>query len=112
MQRNDNEPAFVDLAQFVRQRLLPESVLLLEEREKFERNTLMLRARRTTYTVTQDDDWRAYAAEVVANGGVPFVVSHRDLPLQPIFTTRADGGRTLYQVTPADVAPPATRDAQ
>ena len=105
--RNDNAPAFVELAQFARTTLLPESVLLLEEQEKFERNTLMFRARRTTYAITEDN-WRAHAAEVARNGGVPFVVSHRALSLRPIFTSRADG-RTVYQVTPADLGMPTTR---
>jgi 4-amino-4-deoxy-L-arabinose transferase len=109
--RNDHDPAFVELGKFARAKLLPQSVLLIDEREKFERNTLMFRARRTVYAVT-GDDWRAYAAEVVGNGGVPFVVSHRALPLRPVFFSRADG-RTLYQVTPADLdRPTTTREAQ
>ena len=100
-QMNDNEPAFVEIGAFARQRLLPESVLLLDEREKLERNTLMFRARRTTYG-TNEQNWRDVAVEVVKNGGIPFVVSHRQLSLKPILTSRRDG-RILYQVTPADL---------
>ena len=100
-QMNDNEPGFVEIAAFARQRMLPESVLLLDEREKLERNTLMFRARRTTYGVTEQN-WRDVAVDVVRRGGVPFVVSHRRLPLKPILYSRRDG-RTLYQVTPADL---------
>jgi hypothetical protein len=105
-QMNDNEPAFVEIGAFARDRLLPESVLLLDEREKLERNTLMFRARRTTYPVTELG-WRDVAAEVVKNGGVPFVVSHRQLPLKPVFRSARDG-RILYQVTPADLGLPGT----
>ncbi len=98
---NDNEPAFADVGSFARTRLPPDVVLLLEEREKLERNTLMFRARRTTYPATEAN-WRALARQIVDNGGVPFVVSHRELPLRPILRSRTDG-RTLYQVLPADL---------
>jgi 4-amino-4-deoxy-L-arabinose transferase-like glycosyltransferase len=100
-QINENEPAFVEISRFVRLNLLPESVLLLEERQKLERNTLMFRARRTTYPVT-DTNWRDLATEIVYNDGIPFLVSHRQLPLRPIFTSPRDG-RILYQLTPSDL---------
>jgi hypothetical protein len=61
----------------------------------------MFRARRTTYGINEQN-WRDVAVEVVKNGGIPFVVSHRQLSLKPILTSRRDG-RILYQVTPADL---------
>jgi 4-amino-4-deoxy-L-arabinose transferase len=102
VQMNDNEPAFVEIGGYARQRLPREAVLLLDEREKLERNTLMFRARRTTYGVTEQN-WRDVALEVVKNGGIPFVVSHRQLPLPRILASPRDG-RILYQV-------PSTRPA-
>ena len=69
-------------------------------------NTLMFRARRTSYGVTEQN-WRDVATEVARNGGIPFVVSHRPLPLKPTLTSRRDG-RILYQVTPTDLGPGRT----
>jgi 4-amino-4-deoxy-L-arabinose transferase len=104
-QIDDDQPAFVEVGRFAQSRLPPQAVLLLEEREKLERNTLMFRARRTTYPLTED--WRDMATVIVASGGVPLIVSHRDWPLRAIHTSR-DEDRTVYQLTPADLDLPTT----
>jgi 4-amino-4-deoxy-L-arabinose transferase len=99
--QNINEPAFVETGEFVRTRLPAEAVLLLEEKQKLERNALMFRARRTTYAL-DDSTWRDDARTIVANGGVPVIVSHRDWPLKAIFRSTPEG-RTIFQLTPDDL---------
>lgn len=99
--KNTNAPAFVEIAGFVDSRLPADAVLLLEENEKLERNTLMWRSRRTTYPI-DDSNWRDRAIDVVVRGGVPVIVSDRPWPLPVIYRSDRDG-RSIYQLTPQDL---------
>jgi hypothetical protein len=70
-------------------------VLLFDEQVKLERNTAMFRARRACYDMGKAG-WQTIGRAVVANGGEPYVVSSRSLPLKPIYTDPIDQ-RTIYR---------------
>ncbi len=90
------EPTFVDLGDAVRTQLPPNAVLLFEIRAKAEHVMAMFYADRTIYPVTKES-WPAIAKQVAANGGIPLLVTDRDLALPPVFDRPLDGLR-VYAV--------------
>jgi 4-amino-4-deoxy-L-arabinose transferase len=94
-QLNINEPSLVALGDYVNRNLPGNAVLLFDEKAKLERNTAMFRADRTCYELG-NVPWQVMGAQVIANGGTPYVVSWRQLPLKPIYTDSLER-RTIYQ---------------
>jgi 4-amino-4-deoxy-L-arabinose transferase-like glycosyltransferase len=94
-QINTNAPAYVALANYVRDNLPKNAALLVDEEAKLESNTAMFRTRRTAYPL-RDMTWQQMGREVIKGGGMPYVVSHRPLPLKPLYTD-PDDQRTIYE---------------
>ena len=88
-----NDPAYVDVGVFARDHLPENAVLLCEERRGGEHLTTMFYADRTCYALERDPD--AMARQVLRAGGVPFLVSHRRLPL-PAVHASGKQGLTVY----------------
>jgi 4-amino-4-deoxy-L-arabinose transferase len=96
---NVEHPSYARIGEFVRSRLPPNAVLLCEEKEKLERNTLMFRAGRTAYPLGPDPArWHEIANDVLAAGGEPYVVSYRELLLDRLAVDREDQ-RVLYRLS-------------
>lgn len=97
VRRNVNEPTFSDLARYIREHLPENAVFLFDfEREKGnwgDHQLTMFLADRTCYRF-EGDDWIAYGKTIRENGGIPYVVSHREMPLPKLYTGDA---RTLYE---------------
>jgi len=91
---NENDPASVDVGQFARDHLPDNAVLLCEESTGGEHLTTMFYADRTCYPLA----WKRpdeLARLVRQAGGIPHVVSYRQLPLIPLHVGKQ--GRTVYQ---------------
>jgi 4-amino-4-deoxy-L-arabinose transferase len=70
--------ALLSLGEYVQTGLGPNAVLLLDENEKLERNTLMFWSDRTTYSMpTSPTELAARAEEIIRNGGEVYVVTNR-----------------------------------
>jgi len=92
----DTGLALRQIGPFVRGHLEPNVVLLVEEQKKLERTTVMFYTARNAYAVTAETG-RDVTARVKAAGGVPYLLSARDLPL-PIALRSPSDGRTLYRI--------------
>src|SRR5204862_3167768 len=99
------------IGNFAKVQLPPNAVLLLDEREKLERNTLMFWADRTSYSLPNNwPDAEAMIAEIRTRGGKPYLISHRPLPvhLPNIFSvtvpsaTGEPDARRVWAWKPAD----------
>lgn len=94
-QINDTAPSYRQLAAYARDHLPDNTVFLIEEQEKLERNVVMFWTGRTCYSIgprSLDE----LAREVSSNGGIPLVISHRELPLE-LVTNLPKDQRVLYR---------------
>jgi hypothetical protein len=97
-QINAKHPNYIKLGEFVQERLSADAVLLCDEQDKLERNTLMFRADHTCYPLNPQDpaSWTQVARDVADAGGIPYIVSHRSLPMKRLFVDSEDQ-RALYE---------------
>ena len=98
VERNENEPTFADIARYAREEL-PENATLLfdydEAKENYgEHQLTMFLAHRTAYEM-QDRTYEETAPKVIEHGGIPYVVSFRELPLPVVYHSEQDA-RTIY----------------
>jgi 4-amino-4-deoxy-L-arabinose transferase len=91
---NVNDPSSVDVGRFARDTLPANAVLFCEERKGGEHLTTMFYADRTCYALEGRDLDRA-ARQVLRAGGVPYIVTHRRLPLTPVYGG-GTAGPTVY----------------
>ncbi len=97
--RDINEPFCVEIGEFARGNLPDNAVLLCEERKGYEHLTMMFYADRTCYALSS----RGYdemAAQIVAAGGIPYVVTHRKMKLPMIIYESRNRGPTIYRWQP------------
>jgi len=89
-----DDPFSVEVGEFVRANLPDNAVLLCEETKGYEHLTTMFYADRTCYPLggRGPDDM---ARQIVQAGGVPYVVTRRNLPLAPVYVSRSRGP-TIY----------------
>ncbi len=92
--RNVNDPASKDVGEFARDHLPANAVLLCEERIGDEHLTTMFYADRTCYALGPGGPDET-ARQVLGAGGVPYVVSRRQLPLVPVHVSTVPG-LTVY----------------
>ncbi|MBN2560768.1 MAG: glycosyltransferase family 39 protein [Phycisphaerae bacterium] len=98
-----SEPAFAELAAFVRDELPDNAVLLVDVQVVGEHQLIEFRAERTCYIQYSDSTgrpgartWQEDARRIVAAGGIPYLVTPRPLPLHKIFTSTKDQ-RFIYE---------------
>jgi 4-amino-4-deoxy-L-arabinose transferase-like glycosyltransferase/DNA-directed RNA polymerase subunit RPC12/RpoP len=92
--RDVDDPSCEEVGEFARRSLPDNAVLLCEERRGDEHLTTMFYADRTCYALGRTDP-DEMARRVLQAGGVPYVVSRRQLPLAPVHVS--DGpGPTVY----------------
>jgi 4-amino-4-deoxy-L-arabinose transferase-like glycosyltransferase len=107
-QQDLNDLHILEIAAFVSR--LPESaVLLVDEQEKLEHLLLMFWSDRTSYRIGERP-WGQIAREVIANGGVPYIVSPHHYGLPQVFTAQ-QSNRAIFACTPlahqiAETIPP------
>jgi 4-amino-4-deoxy-L-arabinose transferase-like glycosyltransferase len=85
-----DRPSFVELGAVVRAHLPANAVLLLEIRQKCEHVMAMFHTDRTVYPVSATS-WTMTARDVAAAGGLPLLVTERELPLPRVLDQPADG---------------------
>jgi 4-amino-4-deoxy-L-arabinose transferase len=102
-ERNVNDPIAVDLGEFARRELPDKAVLLCEERRGDEHLTTMFYADRTCYPLGPGGP-DMMARQILAAGGVPYVVTRQALPLVPVHVC-GPNGPTVYQWPPPQVEP-------
>ncbi len=93
------DPFCVEVGAFARAQLPENAVLFCEEPHGFEHLTIMFYADRTCYPLAWGPGGNALARQVLQAGGVPYLVSHRRLPLAPVHVSRL-GGPTIYRWQP------------
>lgn len=107
VQRNANEPTFSDLARYIREHLPENAVFLFDfEREKGnwgDHQLTMFLVDRTCYRF-EGDAWIAHGRTIRENGGIPYVVSHREMPLPKLYVSEKDA-RILYEWRDPDATP-------
>jgi 4-amino-4-deoxy-L-arabinose transferase-like glycosyltransferase len=84
--RNVNDLCFEEVGRFANHCLPANAVLLCEERRGHEHLTLMFYADRTCYALGLEGP-DVLAPRVLRGGGIPYVVSHRKLPLNPVYVS-------------------------
>lgn len=115
--RDENTPAFADIARYAREEL-PENATLLFDYDEAKGNygehqLTMFLADRTAYEM-QNRTYQDTAPIVIEHGGIPYVVSFRELPLPVLYHSEEDG-RTIYTWPgPAEAhsAPSVSEDAE
>jgi 4-amino-4-deoxy-L-arabinose transferase-like glycosyltransferase len=85
---------WIDAGRFVRAELPENAVLVCEETAFREYLTAMFYTDRTSYAAQGQAE--ALARQIVGAGGVPYIVSHRRLPLPVVYAGQRHG-RTIYQ---------------
>src|SRR3954447_20589735 len=94
-----NDPLSIELGRFVREHLPENAVLLCEERiggiagnrdPRYEHLTTMFYADRTCYALPRSGA-DEMARQILQAGGIPYVVSHRDLPLPTVYASATSG---------------------
>ena len=99
VQRNAVESTFADIARYMRDELPSNAVYLFDfENEKGnwgDHQLTMFLADRTCYRF-EGDAWIANGRAIREKGGIPYIVSHRDMPLPKVYTSAKDA-RTIYE---------------
>jgi 4-amino-4-deoxy-L-arabinose transferase-like glycosyltransferase len=100
-EQNESRPNFSTLGAFGDQRLGPNAVFLVDQRQKLEYMMAMFWTTRTAYPLGRSN-WQALAERVRAHNGEPYIVSHRRLPLPLVFTDSAEN-LFIYSTKEADL---------
>jgi 4-amino-4-deoxy-L-arabinose transferase len=111
VRRNANEPTFSDIARYMREELPSNGVYLFDfENEKGnwgDHQLTMFLADRTCYRF-EGDAWIANGRTIREKGGIPYVVSHGEMPLPKVYTSVKDA-RTIYEWREPDAPANPTR---
>jgi 4-amino-4-deoxy-L-arabinose transferase len=91
---NANDPSYVIVGRFARDHLPENAVLLVEESKGHEHLTMMFYADRTCY-VAPSRGPDEMARRIARAGGIPYLVSHRELPHFPVYRNETNGP-TVY----------------
>lgn len=97
---NDNHRSLPEIASYVETKLPPNAVILIEEdHEKKEHSHLqmMFLTSHTAYTYHSKNAWKNLSKRVQQHGGIPYIVTFRELDLPLLFKSEADK-RTIYSV--------------
>jgi hypothetical protein len=91
---NVNDPACMNVGRFAHDHLPDNAVLLCEERSGEEHLTIMFHAGRTCYAL-RPARTDTMARQVVQAGGIPYLVTHQELPF-PVVYGEGKRGLTIY----------------
>jgi len=110
--RNADTKTLVETATFAEKHLPPTAVLLVEINAKTpadhcDAHYLMFLTSYTAHSYFSENAWEPMSQQVQKNGGIPYVVTFRELPLPILFESEKDG-RTLYTLT--ETPPPQTQE--
>ncbi|MCG3194018.1 MAG: Undecaprenyl phosphate-alpha-4-amino-4-deoxy-L-arabinose arabinosyl transferase [Thermoanaerobaculia bacterium] len=97
-ERNLEDPVSLELGLYAREKLPKNAVLLCEVRSEYEHMPILFYSNRTSYAM----EWRSVerlAERVRRAGGIPFIVSPRDLLLPAVFRYRGKG-TAIYRLDP------------
>ena len=89
-----NDPASVEVGAFVREGLPENAVMFCEQRKGYEAVALMFYTDRTCYPLATRNLEEA-GPLILQNGGVPYVVTYRRMPLEVVHACRR--GPTIYR---------------
>ncbi len=99
---NDNHRSLPEIASYVETKLPKNAVILIEEdNEKQEHGHLqmMFLTSRTAYSYYSENTWKHISKRIQQRGGIPYIVTFRELNQPVLFKSEADG-RTLYSTSP------------
>ena len=101
---NMNHQSLPEIAAYAETQLPQNAVLLTEEDvEKTEQThdylQLMFLTSRTAYPYYSENTWKHISKRIQQRGGIPYIVTFRELPLPVIFKSKADR-RTIYATSP------------
>ncbi len=102
---NDNRRSLPEIASYVKTQLPQNAVILTEENnERTEHNNLqiMFLTSHTAYPYHSAHAWKQISKRVEQRGGIPYIVTFRELNLPVIFKSEADG-RTIYSTLPYEI---------
>lgn len=100
--RNENSPTYSQIADYAREHLPENAVLLFDEEVWGEHQLTTYRAYRTCYTL-RDRNVNDTARKVLEKGGIPYVVSYRSQPYPLVYVGENDK-RSIYQWQPTEKA--------
>jgi hypothetical protein len=93
-----NDPGSVEVGRFVRAQLPEHSVLICEQRKGYESSVLMFYTGRTCYPLSARGH-ELMAQRIQENGGEPYLVTPRRLPLEVVHACR-ESGPIIYRLRP------------
>ena len=106
--KNSDTKTLLETATFAEKHLPPNAVLLVEingknPAEHCDAHYLMFLTSFTAHAYYSENAYKVMSRQVKKNGGIPYVVTQRELPLPVLFKSEKDK-RTLYalQDTPID----------
>ena len=101
---NYNKRTFSEIATYAETQLPTNAVLLTEINQtqvgaKDDHLRLMFLTSRTAYPYRSKNGWKFSSQQIRQHGGIPYIVTFRELNRPVIFKSEADG-RTLYSTSP------------
>jgi 4-amino-4-deoxy-L-arabinose transferase len=93
----ENARDFDSIGTFAR-KLPSDAVFMVDEKSKLENKLIQFVADRTCYPLP-DARWQEMGQAIIARGGIPYVVTDRELPLPVVFVDEREG-RKVYACTP------------
>ena len=103
---NQNHDTFTEIAAFAETQL-PENAVLLTEIDELKRKNrvdhlrLMFLTERTTHPYRVPNVWKRLSRQIRANGGIPYLVTFRELDLPILFKSKTDE-RTIYAINTSE----------
>lgn len=94
--------SFAEIAAYVKTKLPKNAVILTEENNKETEHShlqMMFLTSHTAYPYYSENTWKHISKRIQQRGGIPYIVTFRELNLPVIFKSEADG-RTLYSTSP------------
>jgi hypothetical protein len=92
-----DEPDFSAIGAFA-QKLPPQAVFMVQERQKLENKLIQFEADRSCYAV-HPGDWPAMGQKLIDVGGLPYLITSEPIDLPAVFVD-ATSGRTVYACSP------------
>ena len=105
---NDNQRSLPEIADYVETKLPPNAVILTEENhEKTEHNNIqiMFLTSHTAYPYHSENAWKQISKRIQLRGGIPYIVTFREMNLPLLFKSEADG-RNIYSISPDRISDP------
>ena len=103
---NRNDDAFTEIATFAETQLPENAVLLTEIDELKQKNRvdhlrLMFLTERTAHPYRASNVWKPLSRQIRVNGGIPYLVTFRELDLPILFKSKTDE-RTIYSINTSE----------